>query len=257
MLDIKRYHTKLTNATCGHRVVFHHVPKCGGTSVRRALRMRYALSYTGFGSDPVYRALEAMHPEDDRTSISGRVTDYREIQLLHFLFADIRCISGHARFSNKAHELFANKYKFVTTLRDPVSLMISSYTYSARLEIDRWRAAGNFEEYLETDRAKDFGSLYSHFFSGLARADNPHSKHSIERAKENLAKFSVVGLVEDMSSFQQQLHGALGIRLRIGHTNRSRVDRDEAVAPGLRAKIEEMSAPNIEIYDFAKRELVG
>ena len=59
-----------------------------------------------------------------------------------------------------------------------------------------------------------------------------------------------------MAGFQQQLHKALGVRLRIGHTNRSRVDRDEAVAPGLRAKIEEMSAPNIEIYEFARRELV-
>ena len=257
MLDMKGAYTKLTNATCGHRVVFHHVPKCGGTSVRRALRMRYALSYTGFGSDPVYRALEAMHPSDDRASISRRVTDYREIQLLHFLFADIRCIAGHVRFSNKAHELFSKEYKFVTTLRDPVSLMVSSFTYSTNIGIERWRATGDLEDYLETERAQDFGSLYSHFFSGLAHADDPNSTHSVERAKANLAKFSAVGLVEDMADFQQQLHAALGIRLRIGHTNRSRVDRDEAVAPRLRAKIEEMSAPNIEIYEFAKSELMG
>lgn len=255
MFNVKRYHTILTNATCGHRVVFHHVPKCGGMSVRRALRLRYASSQTGFGSDPVYRALEAMHPDEDLTSISRRVAGYREIQLLHFLFNDKRCISGHVRFSNKAYELFAPRYKFVTTLRDPVELMVSSYRYSAGLEIDRWRATGDLEAYIETERAQVFASMYSDFFSGLPCAADARSRESIERAKANLAKFSVVGLTEDMVAFQEQLRAALGIRLWIGHVNRSRVDRGEALAPRLRARIEEMSAPNIEIYEFARREL--
>jgi hypothetical protein len=255
MLAIKRYREKLINATCGHRVVFHHVPKCGGMSVRRALQLRYALSYTGFGSDPAYRAFEALHPADDLTLISRRVAEYREAQLLHFLFDDIRYISGHVRFSIKAYELFTNKYKFVTTLRDPFEMILSSYRYSAGLNIERWRVTGDLEAYLETPRALAFGSMYSDFFSGLPSSVDPRSTQSIELAKANLAKLSVVGIVEEMESFEQKLCAALGVRLSIGHTNRSRGDRYETLAPKLRARIEEVSAANIEIYEFARREL--
>ena len=42
----------------GNRIVFHHVPKCGGTSVGRALRLSYFLSQgtvTPIESDKAFR----------------------------------------------------------------------------------------------------------------------------------------------------------------------------------------------------------
>lgn len=82
----------------------------------------------------------------------------------------------------------------------------------------------------------------------------------VERAKTNLQLFSAVGVTENMADFEQRLQKLLGIRLRIGHANRSRVsdrERRETITPDVRRKIEELSAPNIEIYEFAKRHLAS
>ncbi len=86
------------------------------------------------------------------------------------------------------------------------------------------------------------------------------SANLLGRAKENLEKFSAVGLTEDMPRFERRLRDILGVRLRIGHENRSRVpdtERQRTVTPEVRRKIEDLSAPNIEIYDFVKERLAS
>ena len=139
-------------------------------------------------------------------------------------------------------------------------MLISSYFYDIKQTNLRWKADDNIESYLETSRAKIFGAVYSQFFSGLPHNEDPWTRESIDSAKENLGRFAAVGLVENMAGFERKLREVLGIRLRIGHENRSRVsdaERREAITPAIRRKIEELSAPNIEIYEFAKRHLAS
>jgi hypothetical protein len=237
----------------GERVVFHHLPKCGGTSIRKALRNSYPFSYAAYGSDPAYRTFETLHPDQTLDQLAVTVTEFRQVQLLYFLYRDFKCISGLCPFSNIAYSNFGNKYKFVTTIREPVSLMTSIYNYDRYMSRDRWRTELPIEAYLETPRAARFGAIYSEFYSGLPPTSDPFAAEAIAAAKLNLLKFTVVGFVEDMAGFQRRLRSALNTRIRIGRHNVARtnaIERSKSLALELRQKIEDLSRVNIEIYDY-------
>jgi hypothetical protein len=97
----------------GPRVVFHHVPKCGGTSIAQALRLRYAVSFAGFPTPPIYRAVMATEPAADEASRARLVDEFQERLLLYYLYSDSRCVAGHVRFSRIAYHLFSKTCKFV------------------------------------------------------------------------------------------------------------------------------------------------
>jgi hypothetical protein len=255
VLAVRDIHRRLNDVACGHRVVFHHVPKCGGTSVSRALHYRYPTSYVGFPSQPTYGAIEALNPGKSLEEIIESVISFREMQLLYYLHSDVRCIAGHVRFSNTAYENFNSNYRFITTLREPVSMLVSLFFYDLNSNDQRWKFGSSIEAFLETPRAAMFGSAYAHFFSGLPGADS-QSPEVIDRAKSNLAKFAAIGFMDDMQGFQRRLRDVLGVRLRIGHDNRARVDsaeRGRVVTDAVRRKIEALSAINLEIYEHARR----
>jgi hypothetical protein len=242
----------------GPRVVFHHVPKCGGTSIAQALRLRYAVSFAGFPTPPIYRAVMATEPAADEASRARLVDEFQERLLLYYLYSDIRCIAGHVRFSQVAHNLFSKSYKFVTTLREPVSMMISHYFFLPRRSAEIFTSVDDIDAYLESEEARHFGAVYPYYFNGGSAHDEPWSDAAMCKAKKNLRLLDVVGFVDDIPRFQRQLRDHVGLRLRIGHANRSvasREDRKSVITPTVRRRIEELSAPNIEIYEFAKREL--
>src|SRR5437868_4791278 len=89
----KRAHRWLTNSFCEKRIVFHHVPKCGGTSVGRALRRAYILSQASVTPEESFRALTAVKERADRLISPIRdVYEFRELMLLYLLYSDVRCI---------------------------------------------------------------------------------------------------------------------------------------------------------------------
>ena len=261
MVDLKSLERRISDLVCGNRVVFHHLPKCGGTSVYRAIRLHYVTSYAYLDLTATYRALDSLYPGLAPDELLRRTVTFREEQFLTHLFLDRRLIAGPIPFSVQAHRLFHERYRFITTLRDPVSFFFSTYFWNRTSPERRWRIEQSIEEFLETPRARTFGSTYASFFSGLGPDADPASREAIAAAKANLRQFSVVGLVEDMAGYERRLRDALNLRLRIGHKNKgartSAAARAKAITPSVQRRIEEISAPNREIYDFAARELAG
>lgn len=256
MLSFESARQTLIERTCGHRVVFHHVPKCGGTSIERALRLRYAASYATVDLRALYNALACADPELDDTRLERASNEYREAELLSALYFDTRCIAGHIYFSATAHRLFSDRYHFVTTLRDPIDFFVSFYHQMVNAREARWQVDRSLEAFLETPRAELIGRFYTLYFSGLPDGGAP-IEESVRRAKANLLKFDAVGFVDAMPSFNRRLRELLGVPLWIGHANRSRasgVDRAE-MSTDMRRRVSELSAPNIDIYEFARREL--
>jgi hypothetical protein len=257
MLFVRKARKQAVDALSGPRVVFHHVPKCGGTSIARALHLRYVASFAGFPSSSVQKTIDALHPALDPMRRAQLVDDFQAQLLLFNLFRDVRCLAGHVRFSETAFAIFSNQYKFITTLREPVSLMISRFFYQ-RSQPSLWRNYADIDSYLESPEARVFGAYYSYFFNSLPTDSDPETLEAIENAKQNLLKFTVVGFVDDMEDFKRKVRDRIGIRIHIGVANRSKVEtstRENIITPEIRERMRKLSAVNIEIYDYAKREI--
>ncbi len=247
----KRQLKALQDRTIPQRVVFHHVPKCGGTSAGRALRKRYVLSQATVKPEESFRAFEMFTGRTDREAMLVDVLDLREQMMLYLLLDDVRCLSLHVRFSQAAHAAFADRYKFVTLLRDPVARFISHYNWSYQ----RPGAFGRIEEpldaFLDTDRARLMGATYGEYFSGLPVGSDFTSASAVDAAVANLSRMDVVGRLDDLQAFEDDLRNALGVRIKLGHENRKgtiRPAHQTEVTPELRARIEEICAPDIAIW---------
>lgn len=234
------------------RVVFHHVPKCGGTSVGRALRKRYLLSQATVQPEASFRALEAFTGSKDREALLVDVLDLREQMLLYHMFEDVHCISAHVRFSLAAHEQFASKYRFITILREPVSRFLSHYNWSYGKPHAHARIEEPILEFLETKRAKRLGATYVEFFCGLPKSADIRAPDAVEAAVRNIGKFDVVGRLDNLPDFESDIEEMLGMRLRVGHENRAirRTDTSKVLEDhDLRAAVLEICAPDIAVWN--------
>lgn len=255
MKGLRKIRRTALDSLCGHRVVFHHVPKCGGTSIERSLRIRYGISYATFPLRSQYNAIEALRPDFGIEDIDLHSAWIREVQFLDYLYQDIRCIAGHIYFSSSAYKIFSDKYYFVTTLRDPVDFFVSFYLQMFHSDEKRWKIDYALESFLDTPLAELFGTFYALYFSELPQNQLVSNNQAAQLSINNLRKFTLVGFLEDMSKFKRRLSEILGVRLWVGHANKSNAkqdDKDDIITPSIRRKIEALSAVNFEIYETAK-----
>ncbi len=238
------------------RFVFHHVPKCGGTSVGRALRRRYLLSQATVTPEDSFRAFEAFTGRSDRERMLVDVLDLREQMLLYHMFRDVRGLSLHVRFSEAAYSRFADRYKFVTILREPVARFLSHYNWSHGRDGAHARIDEGFGAFLGTERARRMGASYVEYFCGLPKDADIRSGQAIGRAIDNLARFSVVGFLDDLPGFRAALRRTLRARVRIGHENRTAEGRRSISAPALSdadmARVRELCAPDLAVWEAAQ-----
>lgn len=238
-----------------HPVVFHHVPKCGGTSVGRAIRKRYLLSQETVLPEETYRAMEQFCGHSDHDRLILDVLDLREQMLLYHMFRDVRCIAAHVRFSSIAWQRFRDRYAFITILREPVERFVSNYNWSRNRPGAHAHIEEELDAYLETDRARRMGAFYVEFFCGMPKDADICGPDAIRSAIENLDRFDVVGFLDDLQDFQAALHRRLGARIRIGHENRSSVSSSRAVdrlSAEQRQRVTDLCAPDIAVWDAAR-----
>lgn len=249
--SLKSTRRNLQGRIVPQRFVFHHVPKCGGTSVGRSLRMRYILSQATVTPEASFRAFEAFTGREDREQMLIDVLDLREQMLLYNMFEDVHGISLHVRFSDIAYARFNESYKFVTILREPVSRFISHFHWSHGKPEAHARIEEDFEAFLDTERARRIGATYVEYFCGLPKEESITSDAAIAAAIANLGKFSVVGNLGDLGGFERDIRRALKVRVRIGHENARKKSggRKELDDPALRARVEALCAPDIAVWN--------
>jgi hypothetical protein len=241
----------ITDVTTPHRVVFHHMPKCGGTSVSRAIRKRYLVSQSSILVPEAYKGIKALHPEYEHKVLREQLEDFNRKYFLYLLYQDVRCIAAHVTFSENAYNLFKEKYKFVTVLREPVSRFISHYFYNAARPQGFDHITDSFEDFLKSERARQMGASYAIFYGDLSEKDDPTSDAAVQRAQDNLKLFDVVGLLNDLESFEAGLKRELGVTFKIGHDNKMRQPNSakrEVVTPELKQKVIELCAPDLAIW---------
>ena len=229
-------------------VIFLHVGKTAGATVRRVLRAQYRAA----------EVLELRPP----TVAPGRLR--RDGSVAYFAAlpeaerAKPRLIMGHLTFG--LHEHVPRPFTYVTLLREPLSLVRSQYQHVRR-----------HEGHLLHEEAKRYPDLASYVRSGISlEMDNSQTRafagdtttafgactpQMLARAKEHLdAAFAVVGITERFDESLVLLQRAFGWR-RVRYVSVN-VDPDRARRDALTddelSLLRAHNALDLELYEWAE-----
>ena len=193
---------------------------------------------------------------DDIFSLNQEVRLFRRQLLNYLLETETTWVSGHMTFCEVAYENYHNQYKFITVLRDPVERYISEYIHRAHKQGDTYfNTQMSLDEYLESDIGQIQSQAICEYFASSSKKANEINGVEYEAAKKNLAKFDLIGFVDDMPAFNQKFNKMLGININVGHKNKSVKSKSETgsiITSEHRQKIEKMCCQEVELYNFAK-----
>ena len=240
-----------------HPCVFMHMPKCGGTSISEAMyatvplgrgvavidavSTRRAAAIYEFGRDDPLLCHEDQ-PHGDK------VFELRERLMLQHMTWGSWLIHGHVLYSEKADAHFGEKYRYVTLLRDPVSRMISNY----RMAVNAGVVPEDLEIYLDSAVARSHAQVYLRYLSGQTIVTDPDIPAKLALAQARLARFAVVGFLDDLPRFQQKYVDMFGVPLRIRSYNEGKGTKPSLTSSQL-DRIAVLTAPDQAIFETAKR----
>ncbi|MEX0936334.1 MAG: hypothetical protein WDZ59_00630 [Pirellulales bacterium] len=229
------------------RVFFLHVPKCGGVSVKQALRQKY-----------VSRGQMAVRLDPQASSQAAdlcgeEMLEFRRRLLLYELHKNAnRLVTGHYPYPLPPGEIPGEAWSFVTVLRDPVARWYSHYFYGLGIKNrDHFPIDVSLREFIDSDwRAKAHGAL-------MVKMLVPDTK-CVDTAIERLNHFAVVGILEDLARFTADCRNQLGLSLRIPHVNASPTpihERHKEITPEIHQQVVELCEPDRRVYQAALKRL--
>ena len=233
-------------------MVFFHVMKCGGTSVRDGL----STGITGARDGPEVFELDG---EAAKASAGGRDPDnwkFRDALLPYMLRTTRpRVVLGHFRYRNAYRELMDDAH-FVTVLRDPLERIVSLYKYRLYKEGVDVAVTGGFDEFIGSKRWAKEGHAYVATFCGDSALD-PRSDAAVAAAVANLGRFAVVGFTEALDDFSHRVRACAGAPVSISLLNaspapRTHLDRE---IEGAADRLREICAPDLQVYEHVRTML--
>jgi hypothetical protein len=253
-----------------HRIVYIHIPKCAGSSIKRAICANYftadlrkdrsIVTIEPAASSFVANIINnTNYPYDESDDFS--IFKFRESLLLYFLNQkNIKpnFIHGHITFSELAYKQFKEEISFITILRDPIDRWISTYFYNRYKDSDHYKMDIDIEKYLDSPFGKAQGYTYVKFLGGAHENRDYTSTESIGMAIQNIRKFKLVALLEDqenmLEQFKQNFNFELDLEVR-NASPKSHSYQKSVITPQVMEAIKEICRPDSEIYDYVKNNL--
>lgn len=258
---IRTIKNKMISAnTPTQRVLFAHVPKCGGSSVVETLREEFGRgrflkkSYT-FGLDPAASRVAARISGIDMQIARSSLLAYQlEISKARFIY-------GHFALPQGVIDKFSEKWSIVTILREPKSRLLSEYYYNRyKQNHEHFGTELELEAWLETPDARHAATSFLRYFCGRLEdarfiMENCHDtgalKDQISASKRNLRAIDVVGSIENTAGFEKAIQEKLGRTITLPQKNKSpqkNYAKYQDQSTGIQRKIDEICAGDSLLY---------
>ena len=231
-------------------VTFIHAPKCGGTSVGSALRVRYLHSQATVSLRESAALQALLWPEATGVERFYREFEIRDLMMARLVMRGVRCISAHARYNPTLRAAERRPRRYVTVLREPVSRFVSHYLYVKRHHPDSVEGS-EIESFLESEQARRFGSEYLFYFAGRYQVGETEIGGLVRTACENLDGFDVVGDTAKMDAFRESVERTLGVRLLKLQRNMRPAGSQPGFSEAQMRRVRDICAPDLAIYEHA------
>ncbi|SIT06272.1 Sulfotransferase family protein [Roseivivax lentus] len=228
------------------RVVYIHVPKCGGSSFGAALRMRAFFSQTTIDIAATRKAALAQDPNLRGTALIRADYALREQALTRAILRGTKVIAAHALDAPDLRLGPGRSHLWVTLLRDPVTRFASHYHYLQRRHPDPARAP-SLEAFSEGPDALRIGSQCLFYFSGDWARPGLDLAPQLDRARQALDAYDLVGRLEDAAPFRCDLARAVGTPLPF--LTRNRAAAPFVLSAALRRRIEAVCTADLELFE--------
>lgn len=246
-MSFKKVHKKLfkKSNTFNQKIIFMHLPKCGGTSTREALRKLYGRRVFDINANKSRQTCELLsNGSDNLQNFRTQLTYYQGIS------GKYNYISGHFQCNDVLLEQLTPSYDFITILREPISRFISHYFYNRYKEHGHFKIEDDIEEFIDSDEAKKMGNFYLNQLTG------PYNQSKNDKALRNLAKFSIVGFLDDLDTFLGDFKSKYNQNLVIPKRNinpKNENDQQNILSDKILYKIENICKEDLLFYSDAKK----
>ena len=229
------------------KICFVHLPKCGGTSTRAALRKGRGWWDKGYVS--LHSAASSQAAELQQVD----ALTYRESLLTYFLsHKKYDFVSGHFGCSLQTLDRFSPEWTFITLLRDPVDRWFSHYFFDRYKQGTHKKTELSIGDYMASQEGKLQGTIYLRHFNACRKEADIRSDAARKEALEALAKIQVVGFLDEQHQFFNDLQQALGLRIRLKNKNRNPANEEKKKLmqdPEIRKKVIDLCEPDIALYE--------
>lgn len=228
-------------------LVFDHLPKCGGTSIKSWLMANY--------------------PAESTYQIDGRKPHYSVAEFVSLPTTEqekCKLIVGH-----EASRIYSQLFfpaRMVTVLREPVERMVSHYYY---VRSDKWHYLHesvmsrriSLGDYCHTDLSAELSNGMVQHFAGMSLAEvDAEPDVALERAKRCLrSHYAVVGDQSDLAGFASRVQKMSSLPVPF-NGERENVTPDRPLSRELDAEDERLimlaNQLDVILYDWACEELI-
>ncbi|KXS41809.1 MULTISPECIES: sulfotransferase family 2 domain-containing protein [unclassified Candidatus Frackibacter] len=221
-------------------LIFLHIPKTGGVTLRRIIDKQYSLDEVHEGSEQ--GMINRLKRDEDK----------------------LKCIQGHMKFGIHTH--CSKPYTYITMLREPIERVISVYYFIRRRPQNKWYDDVkniSLKEFVSKDEFWQNNTNIQTFL--LAGGERPNkitdlfNLNNLSQAKKNLNKyFSVVGITEMFDESLVLMKQELGwddISYTRKNVSKNRLAKGE-VEKEIIEIIRERNRLDIELYEYVKINLI-